>query len=128
MPKKENQPKKRKKYDISAEDFCLLWSKCQSNDELVEELQKQFNVDMPKPIVMARAAGYRKKGINLKKMKRTPRNKIDADYLNKLMAQNGMAIPPQPNLPVANVPVQNFVQQVADEVVKKLRKPRRKTG
>jgi hypothetical protein len=70
--------KPKASYDVSAEKFVETWQQSDSADEVAEKLS------MPKPIVLARASGYRKIGIKIKKMKKKS-PVIDVERLNKLI-------------------------------------------
>jgi transposase len=69
----------RTEYNVPAEVFIMTWQKAESVDEVSEKL------DMPIPIVHARASGYRRNGINLKSMPRKKTNKLDVEKLNLLI-------------------------------------------
>jgi uncharacterized protein (TIGR02996 family) len=56
---------RRAKYFVSPEKFVLAWNDSESADEVAERL------GMTKPIVLARVSAYRKKGVHLKKMRKT---------------------------------------------------------
>jgi hypothetical protein len=71
----------RQSYDVSAAAFIEAWETCNSADEVAEKL------GMPKPIVHARASTYRQQGVKLKKMPRSPKNKVDVDAMNRLIEE-----------------------------------------
>lgn len=79
---KSDQEEKRQRasYGITAEEFVRVWQSCSSASEVVSRL------NMPLPIVHARASGYRKAGVHLKSM---PRNRqgggLDVEALNRLI-------------------------------------------
>jgi hypothetical protein len=79
----EQPPKKasRTEYNVSPEEFVRAWQTSETAQEVADKLK------MPKPIVLARASGYRKDGIHLKKMKRGPKRALDVDALNRLIEQ-----------------------------------------
>jgi hypothetical protein len=64
---------------VPPEVFIETWQRAQSAEEVAKKL------NMPKPIVHARASNYRLAGIKLKKMPRKPKNKLDIAGLNKLI-------------------------------------------
>jgi hypothetical protein len=70
----------RKKYDVDADEFCRVWQLASSADQASREL------NMPKPIVLARASFYRKKGVRLKKF---PRHKVRLNIgdLNEMLGK-----------------------------------------
>jgi hypothetical protein len=72
---------KRTSYAVSPEQFVRTWQTSQTAQEVADKL------GMPKPIVLARASGYRKEGIKLKKLRRESRRGLDVDALNRLIAE-----------------------------------------
>jgi hypothetical protein len=69
--------KTRERYRVSAEDFVKVHNECNTAAEVSERL------GMPRNIVHARRAVYKKKGINLKDLDRSPRaNTLDVEKLN----------------------------------------------
>jgi hypothetical protein len=66
----------RQRYGVSPERFVDVWEMASSADEVAKLL------GMPKAIVHARVSTYRKMGIKLKKMPRSPKNKVDVEALN----------------------------------------------
>lgn len=85
------EKKERKQYNVSPEEFVKVWQTSNSAAEVAEKLK------MPKNIVLARSAVYRKSrkdgspGINLKKMPRANPRKLDVDALRKLADENAPA-------------------------------------
>ena len=69
----------REVYKVTPEEFIRAWQTSESADAVAKKL------NMPKPIVHARASNYRMAGIKLKKMPRRPKNLLDVDKLNKLI-------------------------------------------
>lgn len=63
-------------YNVSKEKFCLCWEQSSSLEEVATKL------NMPKPIVSARAKNYRDEGILLKYMKRKQKTALNSK-LNK---------------------------------------------
>jgi hypothetical protein len=68
-------------YGVSAEKFVTVWQTSDSAQEVSKKLE------MPLPIVHARASGYRKQGVKLKKMPRTHGRQLDIEALNKLIEE-----------------------------------------
>jgi hypothetical protein len=68
-------------YSVPAEDFIRAWQSASSAQEVADRLK------MPKPIVLARAANYRKAGVHIKKMPRRSNRRLDVAALNKLIEQ-----------------------------------------
>ncbi len=79
MPKKKDTAASRERYDVPPEVFIETWQRSDSAEEVAKKL------NMPKPIVHARASNYRLAGIKLKKMPRRPKNLLDVAALNKLI-------------------------------------------
>jgi hypothetical protein len=79
----DNMKKNRAKYNVSARAFLEVWQTANNADEVAERLK------MPKPIVLARAANYRKAGINLKKLSRSTKNRLNVEDLNELIEELG---------------------------------------
>jgi hypothetical protein len=76
----EGRPRKqRTEYNVSAREFIAAWQSSETAGEVAKKLK------MPKPIVFARASGYRSDGIKLKKLRRESRRQIDVDDLNRLI-------------------------------------------
>src|SRR5687768_7634734 len=77
--------KNRKKYAVSPEQFVKVWQESNSAQEVADKL------GMPKNIVLARSAVYRKNrgdgspGVPLKKMERKNPRKLDVTALTKLI-------------------------------------------
>lgn len=70
-----NEPKTR----VPAAQFVRVWQASGSAAEVSEEL------GITPQSAQSRAAAYRKRGVNLKKMPRTGRAKLDVDALNALV-------------------------------------------
>lgn len=81
--------KERKQYNVSPEKFVTTWQSSNSAAEVAEKL------GMPKNIVLARSAVYRKPrkdgtpGIPLKKMPRTNPRRLDIESLSVLAKTHG---------------------------------------
>ncbi len=73
----------RTEYGLSAEQIVRAWQLSGSAQEAADKL------GMPKPILHARVSGYRKKGVRLKSMPRTPGREIDVDAMNRLIQTLG---------------------------------------
>jgi hypothetical protein len=71
----------RKSYSVSPEQFVKIWQMSGSATELAEKLK------MPKPIVLARASGYRSAAVNLKKMPRKSNRNLDVAGLNSFIEE-----------------------------------------
>lgn len=80
----DEKKKERNKYNISPEEFVRVWQESDSPQEVADKL------GMPKNIVLARSAVYRKNrkdgtaGVPLKKMERKNPRKLDVAALTKL--------------------------------------------
>ena len=88
----EAKPKReRKQYNVSPEDFVKVWQSSESADEVAQKL------NMPKNIVLARSAVYRKNrkdgspGVPLKKMPRVNPRRLDVENLRKLATETAPA-------------------------------------
>jgi hypothetical protein len=81
----DKTPVVRKRYDVSPEVFVKTWQESESAGEVAKKL------GMPKNIVLARSAVYRKPrkdgspGIPLKKMERKNPRKLDVQALTQLV-------------------------------------------
>ncbi len=79
--------KNRKRYNVTAEQFVKVWQESESAQEVAEKL------DMPKNIVLARSAVYRKPrkdgtpGVRLKKMPRYNPRRLNVEALNALVSK-----------------------------------------
>jgi hypothetical protein len=69
----------RTEYGISQTKFVETWESSNSPEEVAEKLE------MPKPVVIARASKYRKAGVKLKKMGKKSRRSIDVEALNRMI-------------------------------------------
>lgn len=67
----------RTRYEVTPEEFALTWNASDSAEEVAEKL------GMPEPIVLARVSNYRKRGVNLKKMRRKNARRVDVEAINK---------------------------------------------
>jgi hypothetical protein len=68
-------------YGVSAERFVEVWQTSNSAQEVADR------TGMPLPIVHARASGYRKQGVKLKKMPRAHGRQLDIEALNRLIEE-----------------------------------------
>lgn len=73
------EKKTRNKYGVDGKAFVAAWQSSDSAQEAADKL------GMPKNIVLARYAGYAKKGVELKKMARKSPKKLDVEELNALI-------------------------------------------
>lgn len=82
------EKRERKQYNVSPEVFVKTWQESNSADEVSEKLS------MPKNIVLARSAVYRKNrkdgspGVPLKKMPRINPRRLDVDNLRKIAEES----------------------------------------
>ncbi len=74
----KKQPPGKTNYRVPPEKFIEAWQTSSSIDEVCQRLE------MPKPIVHARASNYRQAGIKLKKMPRKGVS-LDVERLNRLI-------------------------------------------
>jgi len=65
-------------YNVKANEFVWAWQTSETAAEVAERL------GMPRPIVYARASSYRKRGVRLKKLKRSSPRGLNTDALNRL--------------------------------------------
>lgn len=83
------EQKARQRYNVSPEQFVQTWQESNSAQEVADKL------GMPKNIVLARSAVYRKAradgtpGVPLKKMPRNNPRKLDVAHLTQLVNGNG---------------------------------------
>jgi hypothetical protein len=75
----EKASRKVRKYAVSPEKFIEVWELAESAEEVAAKLQ------MPKPIVHARATNYRRAGVRLKSMPRRNRKSLNVESLNILI-------------------------------------------
>ena len=71
----------RRKYNVSPEEFVTAWETSETPLEVATKL------NMPKPIVLARASSYRAVGVRLNKMTRKRVDSLDIAGLNNLIAK-----------------------------------------
>lgn len=79
-PSQPGDDDKRARYDIPPEKFIQVWETSSTAEEAAARL------NMPKPIVHARASQYRKAGVKLKSMPRPSKARLDVKGLNELVA------------------------------------------
>jgi hypothetical protein len=79
-PPQPGDDDKRARYDIPPEKFIEVWETSSTAEEAASRL------NMPKPIVHARASQYRKAGVKLKSMPRPSKARLDVKGLNNLVA------------------------------------------
>lgn len=105
---------KRTEYGVSAEQFIMTWQNSESAAEVSEK------TGIPIPIVHARASLYRRKGVKLKKMKRSSDRGLDVDALNLLITKiEGGEEPSKPAKPAASP---SSVRQTVEQVLASLKK------
>jgi hypothetical protein len=78
-PEATKPVKTRNRYNVSSEKFVEVWQASASAAEVSEKL------GMPKNIVLARSATYRKAGVVIKKMPRQNPRRLDVAGLNVLV-------------------------------------------
>ena len=78
LPVATKTRKKRTSYSVAPETFVEVWNSSTSTNEVAER------TGMPKNICQARAAVYRRKGVDLKKMDRANPRRLDVEKLNRL--------------------------------------------
>ena len=71
-----------KKHVVTPDEFVVAWTTSATVDEVAARLK------LPKPIVSARASAYRRRGVQLKKMRRGNQQKLNVQLLNDLIAAN----------------------------------------
>lgn len=76
-----SKKQERTVYNVSPADFVVAWESSETVSEVSDRL------GMPKPIVLARASGYRKDGVRLKKLRRESKKALDIDELNRLVEE-----------------------------------------
>lgn len=91
-PRSKSVKDERHNYGMPAEEFIRIWAESAS----VEEVSRKTG--MPADIIYARVSGYRRRGIELKKMKRASTRRLDIAYLNSLFQATKEATQTQ-NLP-----------------------------
>jgi len=77
VPETAKEKKTRKQYNVNWESFVDAWQASTTAQEAADKL------GMPKNIVLARYALYKKSGAKLKKMERKNPRKLDIDALNR---------------------------------------------
>lgn len=75
----KKQKRNRNSYRVSPADFVKVWQESGSAQEVADKL------GVPKHIVLARSAQYRKNNIPLKKMPRINPRKLDVDALTRII-------------------------------------------
>jgi hypothetical protein len=69
------------RYHVPAQTFIEVWNKSETPEEAARIMR------IPKPSVVARAASYRNKGLNVKRMKRRNKNAINVEELNRYIRE-----------------------------------------
>lgn len=101
---------KRTNYDVPAARFIEVWNASESAEQVAQI------TGMPKPIVLARASNYRSMGINLKKMRRSGRPRLDLEELKKIAGQSLECLPAQEPFSVCDEDVARGVQEILDSL------------
>jgi len=70
---------RRQQYKVSPEAFVRAWQSSETAGEVASKVR------MPRARVFSRAAWYRRKGVRLKKLRRSSR-KLNVAYLNAIIA------------------------------------------
>lgn len=70
--------KKRRKYNVSAEQFITAWRSSETAREVAAK------VGLPLPIVYARVSFYRRRGVRLLPLRRTHPKTLDVAALNRI--------------------------------------------
>lgn len=76
-----------KRVNVPAETFVKAWQASNSLDEVIEKLNAEGH-EVQAGSLTTRAAGYRSKGINLKKFPRQGGRSLDVEALKKLIESN----------------------------------------
>jgi hypothetical protein len=89
---RQEVPQEANEYGVDLHTFVTAWESSENPDEVYQKLEDVAKVanrqPMPKPIIIARAAKYRKAGIKLKKFKTgRPMPKADVFEANRLIDQ-----------------------------------------
>lgn len=81
----------RPDYGIDRRTFIIAWESSDTADQVVDRLaavSKELNLaPMPKPVILARASGYRSQGLNLKKYPPGRRPGSDVGTDNELVTR-----------------------------------------
>ena len=81
VAEEKTERRERRRYHVTDAQFCETWTQSKSADEVATKL------GMPKNIVLARSALYRKRGVELKKMERKNPRKLNVTELNNRIHQ-----------------------------------------
>jgi hypothetical protein len=125
--KPSEEPTETNEYGVDLTTFVTAWESSDNPDEVYQKLvdfaKKANRQPMPKPIIIARAAKYRKNGVKLKKFKTgRPMPKTDVasanDLINRIRAAQGdIVLTASPN-PQAAPPV--IPEEYVKEAMKRL--------
>jgi hypothetical protein len=77
-------PSERKNYNVDAKDFVRIWNSSANSDEATRRVSELAGQDVPREIVVSRAAHHRKQGVRLKMMPRQHRKRVDVEALNQI--------------------------------------------
>lgn len=118
--RKLEKPVERSEYGVDRRTFIIAWESSDTTDEVYEKLaaaSRALSLEpMPLPIILARAAGYRRSGLDLKKFK--PGRRPDAEDLKsaqELLADIRAKQAPTPKVDKA------LVDAVVEELIRRLR-------
>ena len=79
----------RAEYGVDQRTIIHAWETCKTVEEVEQTLAEPSRAaglpPMPKPIILARASGYRKQGVNLRKFK-PGRKSRQVDEMNRFIA------------------------------------------
>lgn len=109
----KKKPAGRTDYNVGPEDFIVVWE----SSDTAEEVETKTGI--PKAICQARASGYRKLGIPLKKMKRNFKKGLKTDFLVQLVKEVRSRAE---GAPVAAKNDRTDIQKAVDEALKKMSK------
>jgi hypothetical protein len=93
-------------YGVSAERFVEVWTESTTASEVAAKL------GMPRPIVLARACGYRRAGVFLKKLEPKVPGRVDVAKLNRIVQQTQERLAtPEPTQPPDGCPADGAVPE-----------------
>jgi hypothetical protein len=79
--------KSRTQYNFSRAQFVEAWQTSNSVQEAADKLTKLVGTEVPKSIVAARKASYKKLGANFKDMPRTRDKRVDITAINNQIVE-----------------------------------------
>ncbi len=77
--------RKTVRYAIPPEIFCQIYQDSKTVDECRTRLSAFLGQEVPRQIILTRASNYRRKKIQLKKMPREVKNRLNVENLNNLI-------------------------------------------